>query len=218
MKKVWKIFMSNGVRIIRAGDGSTNGWSGGKTTELLIYPPQTSYRERNFFWRVSVATVEEEQSTFSSLPGVTRTLILLKGEVVLSHQGHHQKKLSPFDQDTFQGDWQTTCYGKATDFNLMTRNQYKGRIESVLLGHDQTYSLTNPFDDHTPICVQVIYVWQGCVELTVCEQADMLYQGDACYIEAPTDIQERFITLTNRNQPTVHCIVTAVYHEDSPHW
>ena len=33
-------------------------WSGGQTAEIALWPPQSSYADRNFLWRLSSATVE----------------------------------------------------------------------------------------------------------------------------------------------------------------
>lgn len=107
------------LRIIRKEELSTSSWNGGTTTQLAIYPENASYAERNFKWRISTATVEIEESTFTSLPNITRIIMPLKGQMHLIHEGHRETLLHPFEQDTFMGDWNTKCYGKASDFNLM---------------------------------------------------------------------------------------------------
>lgn len=97
----------------------TTEWSGGRTTELAIFPPESSYANRNFLFRISTATVESESSTFTSLPGYKRLLMILKGELEITHVDQYTKKLNPFDTDTFEGGWQTTAKGVVTDFNIM---------------------------------------------------------------------------------------------------
>ncbi|MDR1048301.1 MAG: HutD family protein, partial [Synergistaceae bacterium] len=47
-------------------------WSGGSTTELFIYPGDADLAKRNFELRVSSATVEAEESLFSSFAGYVR--------------------------------------------------------------------------------------------------------------------------------------------------
>ncbi|WP_280670304.1 HutD family protein [Dysgonomonas sp. PH5-37] len=107
-------------KIIRREELTTSVWSGGTTTQLAIYPPDAVYGERNFVWRVSSAKVAIEESTFTPLPGIARIIMPIEGEMDLIHEGHHRASLKPFEQDSFMGDWQTRCYGKVTDFNLMT--------------------------------------------------------------------------------------------------
>ena len=47
---------------------STSAWSGGATTEIRIMPEGSRYADREFLWRLSSATVEVEESTFTALP------------------------------------------------------------------------------------------------------------------------------------------------------
>lgn len=104
---------------------STN-WSGGTTTELFIYPENSSYANRNFLFRISTATVETETSVFTPLPGFRRVLMILKGELSIAHLNRYTKHLKPFDTDTFDGGWKTTAIGKVTDFNIMMASGISG--------------------------------------------------------------------------------------------
>ncbi|CUH95984.1 hypothetical protein P22_2072 [Propionispora sp. 2/2-37] len=204
--------MHNHVRIVRCQDCKTTSWAGGKTTELLIHPPQASYRERNFSWRLSVATVEDEQSTFTSLPGIRRTLLLLKGNVLLAHEGYHQRSLQPLTQDTFWGDWKTTCYGKATDFNIMTRKPHEGKVAAISLGKQETHLLTyDETDSEAQVCTYVLYVWQGSLRITVDDQVNMLYEGDVCQIDIRSGQKPPAIILANQDDAPIECIVSTIY-------
>lgn len=71
------------IRILSAGSHQTSQWSGGSTTELFIYPPTAHYADRNFDFRISSASVTDEQSVFTALPSVSRTLMLLEGQMKL---------------------------------------------------------------------------------------------------------------------------------------
>lgn len=103
-------------------DYKTSAWSGGTTTQLFIWPPQGNYNKRDFLFRISSATVETETSTFTELPGIGRYITPLEGGFTLQHKGHYSITLQPLQIDSFSGDWQTTCIGKARDFNLMLKN------------------------------------------------------------------------------------------------
>jgi environmental stress-induced protein Ves len=107
------------MKIIPKSIQQTTEWSGGRTTELAIFPPEASYTNRNFEFRISTATVETETSTFTSLPGYKRLLMILKGELEITHIDQYTKKLAPFETDTFDGGWQTSAKGMVTDFNIM---------------------------------------------------------------------------------------------------
>lgn len=136
-----------------------NEWSGGTTTELFIYPEGAEYSERNFHFRLSTATVEVEQSTFTSLPGVNRTLMVLYGHLNLHHEGHHQASLGQFDQDEFKGDWETKSEGKCVDFNLMCRGNTSGKLDGFVLQKNQYRVL-----DCEGV-IQYLYVVNGSIEL-----------------------------------------------------
>ena len=49
------------------------------TTELSIAPENGNYQSRDFLWRLSSATVELEESTFTSLPDFDRIILTLEG-------------------------------------------------------------------------------------------------------------------------------------------
>lgn len=97
----------------------TTRWSGGTTTQLAIYPPQAQYVQRDFIWRLSSATVEEETSTFTALPKYNRILSIIQGSLTLSHNGGEPFPLAPLELNQFDGGCRTVSQGRVTDFNLM---------------------------------------------------------------------------------------------------
>ena len=102
----------------------STSWSGGKTTELFIFPADTGYANRDFDFRISTATIEIEASDFTALPDYNRLLAVLEGELELIHEGKYAKKLSPFESDAFHGSWKTNSKGKARDFNVIYSDKY----------------------------------------------------------------------------------------------
>lgn len=121
------------MKWIRAKLFNVGKWSGGTTTELIIYPQSSSYGERNFDFRLSTATVETDYSEFTPLPGIRRTLMVLSGSMKLEHEDQHLVNLKPFDFDIFDGGWTTKSYGKCTDFNLMCRGNTNGSLHHFSL-------------------------------------------------------------------------------------
>ena len=73
------------VELLHKKDHKTTEWSGGLTTELSIAPEGSVYADRDFMWRLSSATVELEESDFTSLPDYDRIIMTLKGDISLSH-------------------------------------------------------------------------------------------------------------------------------------
>ncbi|MEO9534049.1 MAG: HutD family protein [Crocinitomicaceae bacterium] len=134
-------------------------WSGGTTTELFIYPEGAEYADLNFHFRLSTATVEVEESTFTSLPGVNRTLMVLYGQMDLIHEAQHKTSLLPFEQDEFKGDWITHSAGKCVDFNLMCRGKTSGELTGFALKKNQ-YRILDCDGD-----IQFLYIVNGSIEL-----------------------------------------------------
>lgn len=105
-------------------------WSGGETTEFAIYPETAQYIDRDFVWRLSSASVEVEESTFTKLSDFDRILMVLEGEAVLTHGDERTVKLTALEQDSFGGDDKTKCFGKIKDYNLIMK---KGCIGTMKL-------------------------------------------------------------------------------------
>lgn len=110
------------IRIIEESDFSITDWSGGKTTEMFLYPEGSSYQEKNFLFRISSATVDAEESVFTRLDGIHRQIVLLNGSMVLQHEQGVPVTLYPYVPHSFEGSWKTVSRGRAQDFNLMYRN------------------------------------------------------------------------------------------------
>lgn len=154
----------------------TSSWAGGKTTELYIFPEDSQYKTGNFLFRISSATVEVEESSFTQLPGVERILMVLDGQVKLEHENHHTKVLNPLDRDQFQGEWTTLSKGKCIDFNLMCKSGTKGKIKgfNVLEHREQIID----FDGK----INFIFLYKGLIEVN----GTRLSNGDLLIIESPS--------------------------------
>ena len=164
--------------VIKAGYFTTSPWNGGSTTELFIYPIPSKYANRNFNFRLSTATVNVEESTFTSLPGITRTLMVLDGEMILAHKAQHTAKLCRFDSDNFNGDWETSSKGKCVDFNLMTMGDTEGTVESLHVNKGKQVDFSFPDN----IQHVVIYVYSGQIKI----ENKTIDPGDLVVFEDPT--------------------------------
>ncbi|WP_238884080.1 HutD family protein [Clostridium sp. YIM B02551] len=116
------------VELLKEKNYKPTFWSGGMATELTTYPLNSDYASKNFLWRLGVAKIDIPESTFSSLPNVSRKFMVIEGKITLDHKDRYKKLLNPFEQDDFMGDWTTKTYGKASVFNLMTRENYSGEL------------------------------------------------------------------------------------------
>jgi environmental stress-induced protein Ves len=117
------------IQQFTAADRKPINWASGTSTEIFIYPSNGSFAERKFVFRISTATVEAEESTFTFFEGITRHLMVLKGKLELIHQGRYTKHLEPYHQDVFSGEWSTRSKGKVTDFNLMLKEGATGSLK-----------------------------------------------------------------------------------------
>lgn len=119
------------IQIINSSEFKTISWSGGHTTEIFIYPPDGNFEQRDFLFRVSTATVQDEESVFTKFNHVKRFLAVIKGTIVLEHSGFHKVELSAYDIDEFLGDWETKSFGCCTDFNLMIKGENEGSLTGL---------------------------------------------------------------------------------------
>ncbi|MHB8259818.1 MAG: HutD/Ves family protein [Bacteroidia bacterium] len=159
----------------------TNTWQGGTTTQLAIYPKDSLYKNLDFIFRISTATIDVAQSTFTVLPDVARVLMVLDGELVIQHQGHYNKYLNKFDTDSFSGDWETTSKGKATDFNVMTRGRTKSAVKGFSLAEKEKKELILDGD------TVAVYVYAGEVLIEQASVNVLLSQGDIALIDKEKD-------------------------------
>ena len=118
-------------RIIKPEEYETGVWSGGTTTQLAIYPPGTSYADRNFIFRLSSATVDTEQSEFTHLPDYDRWLMIFEGSARLVHSSEREVTINPYEYDAFDGGISTVSFGRVTDYNLMLRKGGTGYMKAI---------------------------------------------------------------------------------------
>jgi len=120
--------------IKRRNDMNASKWSGGSTVQLFIYPANASYTARDFEIRISSATVEDESSVFTLLPGYHRLLMPLDAPLHLVYKDHGEHRASPFEVAEFEGEWHTTSFGICTDLGIMLAKGWQGSMKAVGCG------------------------------------------------------------------------------------
>lgn len=140
------------MKIIRGDQVPLSTWSGGTSKQYYIFPEKASYQEKNFLFRLSTASsTSDQESTYTSLPEITRHLIMLEGKIQISHSNENPKTMTPYHEiDVFDGGQKTSAQGICRDFNLMINQRGTGNLQ-VLRG-SQTI-LLNTFKS------QVKYHW-----------------------------------------------------------
>lgn len=117
----------NVLQPIRQAHFRQQPWAngGGTTTELSAGPDREAWD-----WRLSIASVDGD-STFSTLPGVTRHLAPLDGALKLAFGNSEPQTLARLQVTTFAGDQQVTCRlpdGPGRALNLMLRPGCSGEL------------------------------------------------------------------------------------------
>ncbi len=177
------------TQVITHSDQITTEWAGGTTTQLAIYPPEALYSDRCFKWRLSTATVSLQESRFTSLPGFRRILMILSGEILLKHENHHEKHLGAFEQDHFDGAWNTTSFGCAVDFNLMMAEGVSGDVAAITLspGEEQVVVATGETGKDGRSTTIALYVYSGQATLHLAGETYPLDEKDMLLIHhSPT--------------------------------
>lgn len=142
---------------------NTSEWSGGSTTEIFISPENGHYATLDFELRISLAKVEVKKSIFTPLIGVERKLMVLDGQINLSHKNQHNSELKKFDVDSFNGSWNTTCAGNSTNFNIMSKGPLKTSLYGVKM--NPTDKISIGFEEKWRTVF--IYVIQGSLEIEI---------------------------------------------------
>ncbi|MFK4784407.1 HutD family protein [Fusobacterium sp. MFO224] len=128
-------------KILSENQSIISKWSGGITKQLYIYPENCEFKNRDFKFRISTATTELEESTFTSFNNMNRVISVLKGTMELNHLDHHHVTLNPYDIDRFSGNWTTHSKGKVTDFNLIINNNGKGDFYFKEITNNEVHNL-----------------------------------------------------------------------------
>lgn len=122
------LFFQMEIQLVKANELQVSEWAGGKTTQLYIYPASADFAKKDFAYRISTATVELEESSFTPFPNYNRKLMILDGVLDLFHDEQYAIQLHPFDQDAFSGDWISHSKGKVIDYNVIFTSNYLSEI------------------------------------------------------------------------------------------
>jgi len=177
------------VEIIKKNQQKESVWSGGRTNQIYIYPPNSSLQDRDFDFRISSAIVEEEESEFTFFIGYDRALMVLNGEIEILHQDQYSKKLKQYEVDSFSGDWKTTSNGKVTDFNLIVKRGIKGELNYFNLNGDQIIS-----KDFSNLPNRIGYfVISGVLKVRINNSEYKVQIGELLMIEKVNNFSEKLI-------------------------
>lgn len=153
------------TKLIKENEYITTEWSGGKTTQLFIYPEGSNYKDFNFMFRLSSATVELEKSEFTKLEGIYRFITPLDKELKLTHNHKDYISLRPFEIYEFDGGIDTTSYGIVRDFNLMLGRGVKGELKRIYINRE--HSLIEEYPSGFQETFYFIYSYNNKVDISI---------------------------------------------------
>lgn len=173
-------------RIYKKEQYNTSRWSGGSTVETAIFPQKSKYLERDFIWRLSSATVEAEESSFTKLPDYDRVLMVLDGSVILAYGDERSAALEQWQKDNFSGAVKTKCFGKMTDYNLMFKKGCKGSLQLIDANKD-AIEIKKSIRGELPEASYGFYCAEGYVIISVDGETSLVKQGQQMVIDFDVD-------------------------------
>jgi hypothetical protein len=203
--------MKYNVELLRQENYKPTFWSGGMATELTTYPLNSDYASKNFLWRLGVAKIDIPESTFSSLPKVSRKFMVIEGKITLDHENKYKKLLNSFEQDYFMGDWKTKTYGKASVFNLMTRENYNGELLHLNISPSKQlkFEYKPPLNkDLAAIC---FYTVNGGFNSTINDTVFETVKNDLILINCVNSSYTHEFMLSNNTSEITNIIVSIIY-------
>lgn len=203
--------MKYNIELLRQEIYKPTFWSGGMATELTTYPLNSDFASKNFLWRLGVAKINIPESTFSSLPKVSRKFMVIEGTITLDHENKYKKLLNPFEQDDFMGDWKTKTYGKATVFNLMTKENYDGELLHLNISPGKRLK----FEYKTPVNKDLIaicfYTVNGGFNSTLSNKVFETDKNDLILINCIDSNHSHEFMLSNNTSQITNIIVSIIY-------
>lgn len=93
-------------------------WDGGKTYEYYIYPPEASYANKEFLFRISAASIEKEPSVFTRFENFQRFLVMLDNDLNI-RRNDKVEHYSQQDVFVFDSNDEIISQSLGNDFNVM---------------------------------------------------------------------------------------------------
>lgn len=163
------------VQVLSQKEYAVSYWSGGKTSQVLIWPPKSEFKKHNFLWRISLATMEVEDSPFTKFDGFHRILHLLDGESRLTFTDGRAYVLHPGDEVCFYGTDEIKSSGKAGDLNLIMADGVWGEMRNLYSDiQDWTWFHNIPLGGRDGRWCCILYLLSGKIETenAIAEEGD----------------------------------------------
>ena len=203
--------MNYTANLIRQEKYKPTFWSGGMATELITYPLNSDYASRNFLWRLGIAKIDILESTFSTLPNVSRNFMVIEGQIILDHENKYTKVLNTFNQDSFMGDWTTKTYGKASVFNLMTKENYHGELIHLYIKPKKQLKFKYEASLNKDLVTICFYVVSGRFESTLNGKVFNISPNDLLLIDCINSSFSHEFVFSSNSLDITNIIVSVIY-------
>lgn len=150
--------------------------------ELAIFPETADYGARNFIWRLSVAQIGQEETSFTKLPDYDRVLVALDGTMILVHEGQRVARLKAMEQDRFDGGCASKSFGIGRHYDLMVRKGSVGHLD-VLELTEQSVALDREGSEGLPQSCQAFYCHSGYGIVSFAGNSCMVKEGEQLVIQ-----------------------------------
>lgn len=149
-------------------------WSGGTTTQIYIKPNGLTVKD-NFNYRISSATVLSGENTFSDFSKYNRFLVILNGEIKISHNDGEYKTLKSFEKYFFDGAAKTKSISECdiVDFNVIYKKDINNLKFEILIGN-------NSFEIET---AHFFYNYNNNAEISIEDKKYILKEKELLIIE-----------------------------------
>ncbi|MDF9866523.1 environmental stress-induced protein Ves [Bacilli bacterium PM5-3] len=121
------------IKYIKQEDTKTTKWAKGSTSEYYIYPESCNYMNKDFLFRISSATIDEQPARFTMFIGYTRYLTMLDSALDISIN-RKQNTYENHEIIKFHSEDDTIAYSTGKDFNLMVKEDIKDHCVEVKHG------------------------------------------------------------------------------------
>lgn len=178
------------VRVLPREEYAVSYWSGGATSQVMIWPPDSEFKKHEFLWRLSLATMATDDSPFTKFEGFHRILHLTEGESRLSFADGRNYVLSPGDELCFSGNDTIKSNGKASDLNLIMAEGVWGEVrERSVDAGDWRWFHKIPYGGRKSKWCCILYLLSGKIkfENAIAEKGD-------CVVIYPENLQNGMLS------------------------
>lgn len=147
-----------------SNDFIKTNWGGGITSQIAIFPENTSCKTQDFIWRVSSASVEEKETDFTIYPRYYRLIGPLDESLELQHENGEKTVLYPGDIYAFDGNEKIHSRGICRDINVMFRkDSAEGTLQFLELAVGSELRISAPLLPTVALsdCFMGVYCFSG---------------------------------------------------------